>query len=241
MASTAAGVLDRVMAAAKITPRSHQCAPHLAMTATAGSLRWPDRRPCVSHKCFPRHHALAARAPFAGETVSSPKMYQGRGFSGLKGPQELAGMRRNSTHGALLMHFDTDFSQTESGFLFGWTRLPLPPASEGCALDCTEERHRPSRPAPAPRDSEVRASEARINSGWYDVSRHAFWSQEKLNDDKCDPECMNAFCGWDRGGCDVVQDCATGCSTTDLGNDVCDSACLNSGRMPVAHCSRWQG
>lgn len=111
----------------------------------------------------------------------------------------LSSLSRTSSGGSLLVEFHTDASRQESGFLFGWTVLPLPDdKARYCALDC------------------AMSAAMRRDAGKEGIK----------GDGKCDPACMNAYCDFDGGDCDEDTQCAASCTTAMLGDGVCHPECL---------------
>ena len=45
-------------------------------------------------------------------------------------------------------------------------------------------------------------------------------------DGVCHAACMNTFCQWDKGDCQVEMTCSPGCQTHMIGNELCDIACM---------------
>ena len=90
---------------------------------------------------------------YDGNMVSSTRLSPVLGLWGLGSPVlgsptsahvNLHDLARNSSNGALLIEFHSDFEYAAAGFLFGWTVLPLPSDSAHfCATDCAvDERSR---------------------------------------------------------------------------------------------------
>ena len=150
---------------------------------------------------------------FDGPTFTSPQLtpisnQTGRGgFSGLyfrlpqKGPGDIRLLGVNTSGaslGGMLIQFHSDLSQQESGFLFGWTVLPLPVDGKHCALDCKI----------------CTVGESCEN--------------DMRGNGHCDAACMNEFCEWDRGDCmnGGPLQCAPGCSTVEIGDGTCHPNCM---------------
>ena len=74
---------------------------------------------------------------FDGPYVSSPPLHPEGGFSGLINANERKALTINANGSEVLLLFDTDFAVTESGFTFGWTSMPRPETSVGCAVGCS--------------------------------------------------------------------------------------------------------
>ena len=130
-----------------------------------------------------------------GDSATAPALHApAEGLSGHRAAATAADPRATglsfvSSGASLLLRFDSDWSVTESGFLFGWTPLSPPPGL--CAAGC---------------------------------------SAEMMLDAACDPECMNAECEWDKGGCDAAAGgpCDADCPAAMLGNGACDAACFSA-------------
>ena len=143
---------------------------------------------------------------YDGNMVSSTRLSPVLGLWGLGSPVlgsptsahvNLHDLARNSSNGALLIEFHSDFEYAAAGFLFGWTVLPLPSDSAHfCATDCAvDERSR------------------RAGMGL-------------RGDGVCDAACMNGFCGWDGGDCLDNSQCAQECMRSMVGDGLCQPACL---------------
>ena len=114
----------------------------------------------------------------------------------------------------MLIKFHSDYSYTESGFLFGWTSNMLAAPADGS----------PATPAPLP-------------------DGQCAWGGDEgqRTDGYCSAACMNEACNFDGAVRDATgwhhSKCFTTCLDTpeakcyvaQLGDGVCDTECLNPG------------
>ncbi|KAL1498740.1 hypothetical protein AB1Y20_014050 [Prymnesium parvum] len=158
----------------------------------------PTKRIALSFARFDVEPYFDLVTIFDGPTEAHPPLFQGRGYSGIKLKGALDELQKNSSGSSMLIHFYSDATITESGFLFGWTTLPLPPPEKGCALDCTPDMPGNKICDPACMNSFC----AWDKDDCRELECAAGCTTDMINNEVCDSACMNAECNYDGRDCE---------------------------------------